>query len=287
MNTASVCSKVNSMKFNTIRIVKKLNDQESPIVTGLVRDVDATVVMAGARILLPNEPADETTLYVAIGGDGTVLHAAKIAAPTKSAVIGLNLGKVGFLADFAPSSEFQVVTDAINGLLVEQSRMMLDIDDEEIAMNDVVISHLYSDHAINYDILVNGAKAGNHTSNSLILSTPTGSTAYALNVSGAIIDPSLNVIEVIPVAAYSLSTSLRPLIIAANKVITIRVYLNKDVMISVKSDGRQVATFGHEFHREYIDITIKKHHYDARLLTYDTWNFFDVLSEKLLWNNKK
>lgn len=279
--------KVNPVKFNTIRIVKKLNDQDSPIVADLVRDVEATAELAGARILLPREAANEQTLYVAVGGDGTVLHAAKIAAWSKSAVIGLNLGKVGFLADFAPNAVTQVVNDALAGNLVEQSRMMLNIDDEEIALNDVVISHLYSDHAINYDILINDASAGNHTSNSLILSTPTGSTAYALNVSGAIIDPSLSVIEIIPVAAYSMSASLRPLLLDANKKITIRVYLNKDIFISVKSDGRQVATFGHEFLRDHIDITIKRHHDTARLLTYDDWNFFDILSEKLLWNNKK
>lgn len=78
--------KVNHVKFNTIKIIKKLNDQDSPIVTDLVRDVEATAELAGARILSLNEPCDEQTLYVAIGGDGTVLHAAKIAAPTKSAV---------------------------------------------------------------------------------------------------------------------------------------------------------------------------------------------------------
>jgi NAD+ kinase len=238
------------------------------------------------------QEVDEQTVLVPVGGDGTVLHAAKAALEFNLPIIGFNLGRVGFLTDltasyhsvmhlfFALVGEAQLYADNPD-IFKEDHRTLLSVEFngfEYVAMNDFVISDLYADSIINYDLKVGNSEAGTHKANSVIVATPTGSTAYALMVGGSIIEPDLDVIEVIPVAPLTMAS--RPIIMSGKSGVTITVHNKKGREVSCKADGQEVV----RLRGDDTTITIKRHDRKVRLLHLQDWNYFEKLSLKLGWN---
>lgn len=248
-------------------------------------DVDLKIIESAQDI-------DENTVAVPIGGDGTVLYTAKLLAEAgiDIPIIGFNLGQVGFLTDMQPTfSDIHKLYGSILGMdepwcskFVEDQRTLLSVTDEQgheyMALNDFVVSNLYSDNIIKYDLSIGESYAGNHKANGVIVSTPTGSTAYAMNVGGAIIEPDLDVVEIVPIAGMGLST--RPIIVGGNNVITVEIKGLPGRIVAFKADGRECGRFDNED----VKITIKRHEKKVRLWHYEGWNFFDRIREKLNWN---
>lgn len=232
------------------------------------------------------DQVDDKTVVVPVGGDGTVLYAAKLALEYNVPLIGVNLGQIGFLTDL-PADErqfhrlFLSLIDKGNEKFKKDRRTLLSVkfnDQEYVAMNDFVISDLYSDAIINYDMSFGRSYAGRHRANSVMVATPTGSTAYALMVGGSIIEPDLNVMEVIPVAPLTMAS--RPIICSGNSEVTINVHNKKGREISLKGDGQEIA----RFRGDDIQITLKKYERQVTLLHFETWNYFEKLTLKLGWN---
>lgn len=243
------------------------------------------------------DQVDDTTVVVPVGGDGTVLYAAKLALEKGVPLIGINLGQVGFLTDLSINEVqfhrlFSALIDQFCKLFsasLQQDgykfktdhRTLLSVkfnETEYLAMNDFVISDLYADSIINYDLKIGKSIAGRHRANSVIVSTPTGSTAYALMVGGSIIEPDLNVMEIIPVAPLTMAS--RPIICSGDSEVQIDVHNKKGREISLKGDGQEIA----RFRGDGIKITLKKHEHKVTLLHFEDWNYFEKLSLKLGWN---
>lgn len=271
-------------RFHNVHIIKKLNAPDSDIVVSVLRIIEE--ICNERDIEIVDVPKNSSTLVIAIGGDGTMIFAAKEAVKVNASVIGFNTGNRGFLTEFPPTRVIDVVNRAIDGNLRSELRSLLtcvsDDGSETTALNEIVISNLYSDHVIEYEIEIDGFSAGTHKSNSVILSTPTGSTAYSLSVGGGISDPALDIIQIIPVAALALASTMRPLIMSNKSEIIVKTKVRKGDTISVKSDGRPSLEFQAE-EDEMFCFRLVKAGQKVKFLHEPDWNFFEVLTEKLHW----
>lgn len=226
----------------------------------------------------------ENTVMVPIGGDGTVLFSAKEVIDHQIPIIGINVGNLGFLTDVVKEDAYDALFNALKtpGKLLRDQRTVLNVNiegNDYMALNDVVISDLYADSIIEYELRVGSANAGKHKANSLIVSTPTGSTAYAMFAGGAIIEPDLDVLEIIPVAAMTMTA--RPMIVSGARPITVMVTAKAGRQNSIKADGVSCAIPQHDGN---MCVTITRLEKKVTLLHSLQWNFYDVLSNKLGWN---
>lgn len=243
--------------------------------------------VSDVRIIESFAEADGNTIVIPVGGDGTALHAMKAAAEVGASVIGVNLGKVGFLTDI-PGSRSAIST-LLNTVLManhghdvfkEEKRSLLSVSMHRktfTALNDFVVSDLYSDSVVQYSLDFGGQWAGTHKANGVIVATPTGSTAYAMNAGGAIIEPDLNVIEIIPIVPMSISS--RPIIARGARGVNIRVLNKNGRMILFKADG--IECWRCDAGESYIEVMQSDQ--KVTLLHYRDWNFFQQLSNKLNW----
>lgn len=153
------------------------------------------------------------SLAVVFGGDGTIMREAHIAAPKGIPILGVNLGKVGYLAELEPDEE-KLMAAYFSGDYSVEERMMLTVTDpsgtEHTALNDAVVSMGESARILTLELSCDGEEVGEYYGNGLIISTPTGSTAYSLSAGGPIISPGLSCMAVTPVCTHSLSA--RPMI---------------------------------------------------------------------------
>lgn len=281
--------------FNKIFVIPKVggaNIELSHALILLIREAVDGLSCAHDIIVTDDiSMVDMNTIAVPCGGDGTVLYAAKMLAklPFDVPILGFNLGHLGFLTDFAPSI-IQIVT-FVNMVasknyttFVEDYRTLLSVEDElgneYLALNDFVISNLYSDNIIKYDLTIGNSHAGNHKANGVIIATPTGSTAYAMNVGGAIIEPDLDVIEIIPIAGMGMTN--RPILVSGKNEITIEIEAQLDRTVSFKADGQECS----RYNNENVKLKIVRREKKVRLLHIKGWNFFELLTHKLGWNTK-
>jgi NAD+ kinase len=283
------------MPFSTILIKTKVGGDRVEDSLRIADELERHAKIHGFRVIRDiNEVIyPENTVMIPIGGDGTVLVAAKEAIHLNLPIIGINIGNLGFLTDLPPTqtreATHQFFDSLKNGTNLKYDRrtlLTLNVAGEEIvAMNDIVVSDRLSDSIIEYELQVGESNAGKHKANSVIVSTPTGSTAYAMFAGGAIIEPDLDVIEIVPVAAMSMSA--RPMIVGGHNVITVKVTSRTGRSLSVKADGQEtMVPIPEQLIGKTIDVVIRRLEKKINLLHSSSWNYFDVLSQKLHWNRK-
>ncbi len=289
---------LNTVLFDSIYFVKKVNGQDSDRVTYIITALRKQVL--NANLSLDNKIVElsnidyinNRTLLVAIGGDGTMLHACSIAAPVDAFVIGVNVGSVGFLTDFHAEEIigynylWQILMGGCKTKFPMEDRIMLSVVPNTgpsfTTMNEVSIANKYSDSIIDYDVMIDGNDAGVHRANSVIVSTPTGSTAYALSSGGSIMYPSLKALEIIPVAPLTMTS--RPIIVGGRSEIQITARVRDGGSISARGDGRLLGDYTTTCSCESISFMISVYPKLVRLIHTPGWNFFDVLTNKLGWN---
>ena len=211
----------------------------------------------GAQILLTEEfkylyenavITDENDLYskadilVVIGGDGTIIHSAKRAAEYSKPVLGLNAGRVGYLAGLE-GNELDKLKNLITGDYKIKNRMLLSVkvgDKEYFSLNDAVISKGPLSRMIDITVTLDGEHIS-YRADGLIAATPTGSTAYSLSAGGPIVDPDLDTIILTPICPQSLYA--RPILIAPNEEIQISVTPPEDTGAYITIDGEQACPF--------------------------------------------
>ena len=286
------------MLFSTILLKTKVGGARMEDSARIADEMERHAKIHGFRVIrnIKEVDAPEHTIMIPIGGDGTALAGAletlKHGRPIP--IIGINIGNLGFLTDLPPT-QTREMTHAFFDSLKDPSGLKYDrrtvlevkaLGSTCMAMNDVVVSGKYSDTMIQYKLHVGASFAGKHKANSLIVSTPTGSTAYAMAAGGAIIEPDLDVMEIIPVAAASMSA--RPMIVGGHNVVTVRVSGNADLRLSVKADGQSLPYVLPPDHNTTLPYEVKIIRLEEKvtLIHAASWNFFDVLSEKLHWNSR-
>ncbi len=185
--------------------------------------------------------AKECDVMIAIGGDGTILEASEYASKYDKALLGINTGRLGFMASME-KEDLSALSRLISGDYVEEKRMMIDCEHisgnsskTHTALNEIYLSKAYAglmDYVVSIDNLV----VSNTRADGLIISTPTGSTAYGLSVGGPIIHPTLECIQVAPICPHSLFA--RPMIFSADKTLTVHHYIRTGEDIYFTADGR-------------------------------------------------
>ena len=225
---------------------------------------------------------DNTEAVITIGGDGTILRIAPEISKLGIPVLGINLGRIGFMAELE-LSETELVSKLFSSEYMIDSRMMLDVDvirnGEKIhsftALNEVVIMNGSISRMTELELFCNGEFVSQYHADGLILSTPTGSTAYSLSAGGAVIDPSLECILVTPVCAHSFHNS-RPMVFSSISELTV-----KDVRISDENtyltlDGNRNVqlSFGDS-------VLIKKSQYTTDLVKIKSTRFYNTVYTKI------
>ncbi len=218
-----------------------------------------------------------------IGGDGTILDLSEFANVNNVPIIGINAGKVGFLTEF----EIGDMEDAVR--LFKEGELKEDLRNTIVAeykgkffysLNDVVVQRVYTEergvHITNLDVLIEGNKMDRISGDGVIICTPTGSTAYSLSASGAILTPDLNAFSITPICAHSLHH--RPVIYSADKVCMINVL--KGSLAGLFIDGNYIGMLDDDD-----VVTIKKSKTPTIFLRKKNSDFFDKLIKKL--NNKR
>ena len=207
--------------------------------------------------------AEEEKLYsmadviITIGGDGTIIRYAKRAAMDNKPVLGINAGRMGYLANLE-QNELNLVSKLKTKEYFVEKRMMLSVSisengkviNEFNALNDAVITSGFISRIIDVSVTV-GADSINYRADGLIISTPTGSTAYSMSAGGPIIDPLTESMCITPICSHSLSA--KPILLGANNIIKLKAFSKKRTDIYLTVDGRKVAQI-----KPYTEITIKQ-----------------------------
>ena len=226
-------------------------------------------------------------VIVVVGGDGSLLSAARMAIEVDVPVVGINRGRLGFLTDISPNDIETHLNAILNGDYHEERRFLLNTrihnDEHEYftgnALNDVVLSRGNETHLIEFDVYVDEQFVTHYRSDGLILSTPTGSTAYALSAGGPIMHPQLNAVVMVPMFSHSLSS--RPLVINGDSVIDLRISDHNEMDLQISCDGHESRTVKPGQH-----VTIKKNTQPLRLLHPLEYHYYDTLRIKLGWGLK-
>ncbi len=227
---------------------------------------------------------DQIDIAIVVGGDGTLLHVARLLAEQGVPAIGINLGRLGFLTDISFSDLETGIGAILNGQYAIEKRTMLQCTtskDEQVvfsgcALNEIVLSKGNTGRVIEFEIRVNGNYVSQIRSDGLILATPTGSTAYALSAGGPIIYPDLSVICMSPICPHTLSN--RPIILDENNTIEISAVETSESQANLALDGvLSYQVTGDE------TITISKAPKKLKLIRIEGFNHFETLYSKLGW----
>jgi NAD+ kinase len=220
-------------------------------------------------------------MVVAFGGDGTILWAARVVGARGTPILGVNLGKLGFLAEFSPDDIEQAITDLAQGRYRVEERLALEATRPAepgrtfSAVNDFVLDKARSSRLIDVEVSIDGAFAVTYRGDGLIVSTPTGSTAYALSNGGPIITPSSDVIGITPISPHTLGG--RPLIVPSSSEIRIVAHApGGEVLFS--ADGQEEALL-----TPPAEVVVRTAPFPLRLVRRTDRTYYDVLRAKLLW----
>jgi NAD+ kinase len=237
----------------------------------------------GVQTVLEPDLGIDADLVVAVGGDGTMLHAARMAAPADVPVLGVNRGRLGFLADVGPEKMLESVEDALEGRCHAERRMLLAAHlhsggraIDALALNDVVVTKRETGRTVDVRTWVNGAYVNTHGGDGFIVSTPTGSTAYALSCGGPILHPSLDAIVLVPVSPHTLSD--RPIVVPAGSVIEIELSDRFDTRAQVACDGNVLCDL-----EPGVRLRIERAKVSATLLHPPGHDYYRILRSKLHW----
>lgn len=220
-------------------------------------------------------------VVICIGGDGTIIHTCKKVSMYNKPVLGINAGRLGFLANLE-SKDIYKIEKIFNKDYKIDKRMTLDLiyingDNKKkyTAVNDIVISKGSLSRIIDLKVLCMDKSIGIYRADGIIFSTPTGSTAYSLSAGGPIVESSINCIIMTPICPHSLF--FRPLIFSEDKILKVlpTVSCNDEVYITI--DGEEGFKFSHDS-----EIVISKGCIDIELIDISNNSFFDVINEKFI-----
>lgn len=219
-------------------------------------------------------------IVITIGGDGTIIHKAKHAARFSKPILGINLGKIGFVAGLEPT-EIDKLEQLIKGKYTVEKRMMLSVNVKKgettrkfYALNDVVITKGLYSGLVNLNVTLNNDEITKYVADGIILATPTGSTAYSLSAGGPVIEPSMKCILLTPICQHSMFS--RPVIFGENSKINITAKTReKDESVLSIDGGRPIIISD----RDLVSVEAAK--MTVSLIKLKNQNFYKVLNSKL------
>ncbi len=253
--------------------IKVALERETALDTGLACD----------EVLTPLELGQRCDLVVVVGGDGTMLGIARQMAPFGVPLVGINQGRLGFMTDVPLESLEATLIPLLAGDYEEERRTMLEgqvtrqgeLIFEGLAMNDVVVSRGATASMVELKVDIGNSFVANMRADGLIVSSPTGSTAYALSAGGPILHPEIAAWVLVPIAPHDLSN--RPIVLPDSGTIDIEIVAGRDA--SVNFDMQSLASLLHGDR-----ISVRRSAHQVRFLHPLGWNYYATLRRKLHWH---
>jgi NAD+ kinase len=267
-------------EFNKIVILGRRDDKR---VAGPLAQLVEHLTKAGIEVG-DDTKVEGADLAIAIGGDGTMLYAGNRVRDHNVPLLGINRGRLGFLADVLPDEMLASVDHILEGQYAIEERLLLKGRLERgsgeivsgIAFNDVVLQRWETGRMVDFETSVAGQFVNTHSGDGLIVASPTGSTAYALSCGGPIVEPQLDAMVLVPICPHTLTD--RPIVIAANQEITIRLLEREDTGAGVAIDGHSIGPINPE---DTLRITAAERR--IKLVHPPGYDFYGILRSKLLW----
>jgi NAD+ kinase len=252
-------------------------------VTVLVHQ-DAALGPAAVTRIPEEDFGPRADLVIAVGGDGTLLHAARLVARHGVPLLGVNRGRVGFLTDVMPQDMLASVDQALRGELTVDERPLLAARlvcaggqvAEALALNDVVMQKHDTGRTLDFETRINGQFVNSHGGDGIIVATGTGSTAYALSCGGPILEPHLPALVIAPICPHTLSD--RPIVVSSNSVIEVVLSERADTSAHVICDGAMLGDFAAE---DRLEVRLASER--VRLLHPPGYDYYRLLRSKLHW----
>ena len=237
-----------------------------------------------ARAIKEAALAAEADLIIAVGGDGTMLHAAGLTGNGKVPLLGVNRGRLGFLADISPTEMLENLEQILAGEYSRETRLQLDAtitstDGSErsaVALNDIVLQRRETGRMIDIETRIAARFVNTHAGDGLIVATPTGSTAYALSCGGPILEPRLDAVVVVPICPHTLSD--RPIVIPSSLDIAVRLLRRTDTKAEVSVDGHSLGELDPDD-----SLLISESANRITLIHPPGYDYYEILRSKLHW----
>ena len=267
------------------RLITRFTKEKVPyvlheaIAKGLRGKIDKRLLSQSPVVLERKLPA-ECDILISLGGDGTILRMARLVNGMATPILGINLGKLGFLAEVSLEELDECLTEIISGNYIVEDRMMLQArigksKNNLQALNDVVLHQTGSSRMFSVKTFMNGEFLSNFIGDGIIISTPTGSTAYALSNGGPIVTPTNHLILISPICPHTLTA--RTVVVPEDSIITLKVETATG-KIHLAADGQQQA-----FLQAPVEIIIEKSTLTTKLVKRKNRSYYDVLRRKLNW----
>lgn len=274
----------NSSVADTLLYLQRFLEQRG--LTVMV-DEDTAALMARSDVQVCSRSmlGEACDLVIVVGGDGSLLHAARALVRSNKPVLGINRGRLGFLTDVSPDEIERKVGAVLDGDYVIEQRFMLNMQvksegnplGEGIALNDVVLYAGKSVHMIEFELYIEGQFVYRQRSDGLIIATPTGSTAYALSGGGPIMHPRLDAMVLVPMHPHTLSS--RPIVVDGNSEIKL-LMCTEEINPMVSCDAQTGISL-----RAGDWVYVNKHPFKLRLLHPPGHDFYAACRTKLGWSS--
>ena len=233
---------------------------------------------------LPRKDLARCDLVIVVGGDGTLLSAARELAPAGVALLGINQGRLGFMVDVPPAEMREVLTAVFAGDYVREQRLLLSTrlirerrpQISQLAVNDVVIRNQAAIRMLEFETWIDGEFISQHRADGFIVASPTGSTAYALSGGGPVVHPGLDALTLVPICPHTLSD--RPIVVSSRQTvrITLRGAPNTVAMYTCDSQTAETLHVGESFEVREADFRMN-------LVHPRQYSYFNILRSKLNW----
>ncbi len=268
-------------------LIKFLHSRNKTVALDSLSCADFPVERYGVEFINREDDLNNVDLAMVIGGDGTFLGVASSIVDKNIPIIGINLGRLGFLTDISPDSINPILDEIFNGEFLEEKRSMLSVKIEsngkeivsQIAFNEVVLHKNNSPRMIEFEVFIDQNFLNSQRSDGVIISTPTGSSAYALSAGGPLIEPSLDVLTLVSINPHTMSN--RPIVVSGEREIMLHPHKNCQGTAAIICDGHTIYQIKSD------DITIIKRHSNFITLIHPKdHNHFELLRAKLNWGQK-
>ncbi|MBV8681037.1 MAG: NAD kinase [Aquitalea sp.] len=282
-----VCLVARHSKPQVVEALRTLADHLAHAgITVLIDKESATPAEAGPHLLIERSDMGKLAdLVIVLGGDGTMLSIARVLAPYRVPLVGINQGRLGFMTDIPRHEMLEAIDAILGGNFVPENRILLQAslirEDAEVAsalaFNDIVFSRGAVGSMIEFEVFIDNQFVYSQRSDGLIVSTPTGSTAYSLAAGGPILHPTLQAIALVPICPQSLSN--RP--IAVNDSCEVEFMLTRGLDARVHFDGQSHCDL-----MEMDRVLIRRYRNPLRILHPVGYNYYDMLRHKLHWGER-
>jgi NAD+ kinase len=279
MNHIGILSNPNQegIAQSVLHLAERLIERGASVL--IADDLKAICNLDAVEFCSKEDLAVKSDLLVAMGGDGTILRAAAVVQDYDTPILGVNLGRLGFLAGAEPSELEEGLDRLLVGDYTIESRMalMAMVKGQRVfALNEVVVERAVAARMVQVKTWIGDATVSSFWGNGLILATPTGSTSYSLSSGGPIVHPEMDALILTPISPHSLT--LRPLVVPGDQTVTVQVSaVHSDIVLS--TDGRTVAQLKPEE-----QVLIQKAPHPVRLINLQGLSFYEVLRRKLDWS---